>query len=161
MSYSPAVPGRMKAIRPSRGLALTALTASVDEAVAEAAVLAAGLLVAAFPELHAVRVVSTQMAPSGAIIARIAGPLPGVSESGSQGQSSGSQKARKPSQEHVDAAMAERGGLVGPLAQRKRHDRGADDRGVPHPRPARGSGERPQASARRPEATRVARHLAP
>jgi hypothetical protein len=51
---------------------------SVDEAVAEVAVLAAGLLVAGLAELHAVRVISTQMAPSAAIIARVAGRLPGV-----------------------------------------------------------------------------------
>jgi hypothetical protein len=47
MSYSPTVPGRMNAIKPLRGFAfavLTAWPASVDEAVAEAAVLAAGLL---------------------------------------------------------------------------------------------------------------------
>jgi hypothetical protein len=47
MSYSPTVPGRMNAIKPLRGFAFAVLTASptsVDEAVAEAAVLAAGLL---------------------------------------------------------------------------------------------------------------------
>jgi hypothetical protein len=47
MSYSPTVPGRMTAIKPWRGFAfavLAAAPASVDEAVAEAAVLAAGLL---------------------------------------------------------------------------------------------------------------------
>ena len=42
------------------------------------------LLVARSPGLHAVRVVSTQMAPSAAINARIAGPLPGVCLLGSQ-----------------------------------------------------------------------------
>src|SRR5262245_32796930 len=77
MSYSPTAPGRMNAIKPLRGFAPAApaaVPASVDEAAAGAAVLAAGLLVAGFPGLHAVRVVSTQMAPSAAIIARIAGP---------------------------------------------------------------------------------------
>ena len=47
MSYSPTVPGRMNAIKPWRGFAFAVLTASptsVDEAVAETAVLAAGLL---------------------------------------------------------------------------------------------------------------------
>jgi hypothetical protein len=66
MSYSPTVPGRMNAIKPLHGFTLavpTAVPASADEAVAEAAVPAGGLLVARFPELHAVRVISTQIAP--------------------------------------------------------------------------------------------------
>jgi hypothetical protein len=47
MSYSPTVPGRMNAIKPLRGFTFavpTAAPASVYEVVAEAAVLAAGLL---------------------------------------------------------------------------------------------------------------------
>ena len=68
---------RMKAIKPARGFTLAvpaAVPSSAGGAVAEAAVRAAGLLVAGFAELHAVRVISTQMAPSAAIIARTAGP---------------------------------------------------------------------------------------
>jgi hypothetical protein len=63
MSYSPAVPGRMNAIKPLRGFILAvpaAGPASVDAAVAEAAVLAAGLLVAGAPELHAARPVTAR-----------------------------------------------------------------------------------------------------
>jgi len=61
----------MNAIKPLFAFALaapSAAPASVDETLAEVAVPAAGLLPGEFPEMHAARQVSKQMAPSAAVI---------------------------------------------------------------------------------------------
>src|SRR5262249_41103169 len=100
-------------------------------------------------------VTARSFAPGGVIHGK---PPHGVLELGSPPRVAKSSQGVAKARRRSDGG---RGRARGKLALREAARQGADNSGVPHPRPARGSGERPPASAWRPEATRVARGVAP